>query len=72
MSGATADVVAARVTAIGIGLLVFMVTWLVASRLAGLIWDAPVGPVVAMVTALATGTLVAVLSGRRLTTTPRS
>jgi hypothetical protein len=58
---AASDVVAARVTAAGIGLLVFMVTWLVASRIAGLIWEAPVGPVVAMVTAMATGTLVAVL-----------
>jgi hypothetical protein len=72
MSGETADLVAARVTGIGIGLVVFMVTWLVGNRLTGLIWDAPVGPVVAMVTAIAAGTLVAVLAGRRLTASTRS
>jgi hypothetical protein len=64
--------VAARVTGIGIGLLVFMITWLIGARLAEMIWEAPVGPVVAMVTALAVGSLAAVLSGRRLASSQRS
>ncbi|HSJ83191.1 MAG TPA: hypothetical protein VLA91_05170 [Acidimicrobiia bacterium] len=64
--------IAARVTGIGIGLLVFMVTWLVGARVAEMIWEEPVGPVVAMATALAFGSLAAVLSGRRLASSDRS
>jgi hypothetical protein len=64
--------IAARVTGIGIGLLVFMVTWLIGARLAEMIWETPVGPVIAMVTALAVGSLTAVMSGRRLASSLRS
>lgn len=64
--------IAARITGIGIGLLVFMVTWLIGARLAEMIWEAPVGPMVAMITALAVGSLAAVLSGRRLVSSQRS
>jgi hypothetical protein len=72
VSSGTAEAIAARVTGIGIGLLVFMVTWLVGARVAEMIWQPPVGPVVAMATALAVGSLAAVLSGRRLASSQRS
>jgi hypothetical protein len=65
MSGGTAEVVAARVTGIGIGLLVFMIAWLVGARIAERIWEAPVGPVVAMATAVVIEALAAVWSGHR-------
>ena len=60
------EVVAALATGAGIGLIALMLVWLVGNRLAGLVWDAPVGPTVAFVTALAVGVGVGVASGRRL------
>lgn len=60
-----ADRVAAWVVALGVGLIVLMVTWLVGNRLAGLIWDVPVGPTVAFGTAIVVGTAVTVIAGVR-------
>jgi hypothetical protein len=42
------------------------VTWLVANRIASLIWEAPVGPTVAFSTAVVTGIIVSGIAGRRL------
>jgi hypothetical protein len=57
---------AAWATGAGIGLIVLMLTWLIGNRLTGLIWDPPVGPVVAFAGAIGVGTAVAVFAGRRL------
>lgn len=46
-----------------------MVSWLIGNRLAALVWDAPVGPVVAFVAAILTGAVVALIAGRRLSRT---
>jgi hypothetical protein len=37
---------------VGIGLIALMVTWLVGSRLVELVWEPPVGPVIALSTAV--------------------
>lgn len=61
-----ADRVAAWVTGIGIGLLVFMITWLVGARLSERIWEQPSAAIIAMTVAVAVGVVVAAASGRRL------
>lgn len=61
-----ADRVAAWATGVGIGLTVFMISWLVGSRITALWWKAPVAPVVAMLVALVSGTDAVVRSGHRL------
>jgi hypothetical protein len=61
-----ADIVAGWVTGIGIGFAVFMLTWIVANRLTALWMSAPTGPVVAIVTAILAGTVVAARQGRHL------
>lgn len=66
MSQERADRVAAWATGTGIGLIFLMLTWLIGNRLAGLFWEAPVGPVVAFVGAIVVGTAVALIAGRRL------
>jgi hypothetical protein len=63
---ARADVLAARATGGGAGLVVFMVVWLVGNRLTGQIWPPPVGPVLAMLVAVLAGSLVAWVMGARL------
>ncbi|HEX6330842.1 MAG TPA: hypothetical protein VF129_06085 [Actinomycetota bacterium] len=60
------EIAAARGIGVGIGLIALMVTWLVGNRLAGLVWDPPVGPTVAIVAALAVGTVTAIVFARRL------
>ncbi|MCD6021809.1 MAG: hypothetical protein K0R20_1519 [Actinomycetia bacterium] len=66
MSRATAETVAAWATAAGIGLLVFMIGWLIGQRIADLIWDRPTGPIVALGTASLVGAIMTVMAGRRL------
>jgi hypothetical protein len=66
MTADRSEVVAALATGAGIGLIALMLAWLVGNRLAGLVWDAPVGPTVAFVTAIAVGVGVGIVSGRRL------
>lgn len=61
-----ADRVAASVTGIGIGLLVFMVAWLVGARLTERIWEQPTAAIIAMSVAATVGVVVAAASGRRL------
>lgn len=66
MSRERADRVAAWATGAGVGAAVLMVGWLVGNRLAGLVWDPPVGPTVAIVAALAAGVVAGTVMGRRL------
>lgn len=63
-----ADRVAAWATGIGIGMLVFMLTWLVGNRLTALVLEPPAAPILAMAFAVVAGSLVAVTQGRRLAT----
>jgi len=63
---ARADRIAARATGVGVGLLSFMIAWLVGARVTDRIWGPPSSAVVAMVIAVAVGILVAVVAGRRL------
>lgn len=63
---APADVVAARATGVGAGLVVFMVVWVIGNRLTGQLWPPPVGPVAAMIVAILAGVLVAWVMAARL------
>lgn len=65
-SDSRADRVAAWATGTGVGLVVFMVSWLVWNRILDMIFSAPTGPVVAMTMAVLTGATVAIRQGRRL------
>jgi hypothetical protein len=76
-SGTGPDRVAARAPGVGIGLVSLMLTWLIGSRLAALVWPPPTGPTVAFVAAIGVGILVsavaaAVLSRRGGEPRPRS
>lgn len=66
MSDDRGEAVAARAIGVGIGLIALMLAWLIASRLASLAWDPPVGPTVAFVGAIVVGLATALVSGRRL------
>jgi membrane protein implicated in regulation of membrane protease activity len=61
-----ADRMARRATAVGAGLLLLMPAWLVAVRVTALLWDPPVGPTVAMLTAIAICVVAATAVNRRL------
>lgn len=61
-----ADRVAARATGIGVGLLVFMIVWLVGALITERLWSQPAAAVVAMTTALVVGIVVAFVATRRL------
>ncbi len=63
------DRVAAIATGIGTGLIVLMVVWLIANRVAALLWDAPVGPVVALTVAVLGAIGTAAIVGSRLVRT---
>jgi len=65
MSRAPADTVAAWATGVGVGLVALMLTWLVGQRIAGLIWDPPLGPIVGLGTAVLVGGVTAFVAGRR-------
>jgi hypothetical protein len=66
MSVERSELVAARGIGVGIGLIALMPAWLVGSRLAGLVWDPPVGPVVAFALAIAVGLVTALVCAHRL------
>jgi hypothetical protein len=66
MSADRAEIVAARATGVGIGLIALMLVWLIGNRLAGLLWEPPVGPTVAFAGAIAAGVATAIEAGRRL------
>lgn len=63
---ARADRVAARATGVGVGLLAFMIAWLVGARVTERIWGPPSSAVVALAIAVAAGILVAIIAGHRL------
>ena len=65
-SSSRADLISAWGIGVGIGLIAFQLTWLVGARLAGLIWEPPVGPTVAFVSALVVGAIVSVIAARKL------
>jgi uncharacterized membrane protein len=65
-TGRNAERTARWATAAGVGLLVLMPAWLVAIRVTALLWRPPVGPTVALLTALITCVVVAVGANRRL------
>lgn len=63
---ARADRVAARAIGVGIGLLAFVIAWLVGARVTEQLWGPPSSAVVAMAIAVATGIVVSVVAGHRL------
>jgi len=62
----TPDLVAAWATGVGVGSIVFMLGWLIGSRMFEAAWPAPTGPALAMATAILLGLVAAVVSGLRL------
>lgn len=66
ISARRANHVSAWATAVGIGLVVFMVTWIVANRVTSLLMSVPAGPILAMALAIVGGTTVAIRQGVRL------
>jgi hypothetical protein len=61
-----ADWVAAWAVGIGVGLIALMLTWIVGNRIATVVWDAPVGPTVALIGAILVGIVVTVIAGIQL------
>jgi dipeptide/tripeptide permease len=62
---ARAERVGARATGVGVGLLVFMIVWLVGARVTDLFWG-PSSAVVALALSVVAGIVVAVVAGHRL------
>jgi hypothetical protein len=60
-----ADIIAARATGVGVGLIAFMVTWLVGVRITERIWGPPSSAIVAMALAIVVGVVATVVAGRR-------
>ena len=69
---ARADRVAARATGVGVGLLAFMIAWLVGARVTEQIWGPPSSAVVAMAIAVSVGIVVSAVAGHRLVRRQRS
>jgi hypothetical protein len=65
-SSRAAETVAAWATGVGMGLAALMVSWLIANRITALVWEVPLGPVVAMSLAIGIGVITTVFGGRRL------
>lgn len=65
-----ADFIAARVTGLGVGLIVFMLTWSIGAGLTEQIFDAPAHAYVAMGVAILAGAITTVHVGRRLGRAP--
>jgi len=63
---ARADRVAARATGVGVGLLAFMIAWLIGARVTEQIWGPPSSAVVALAISVMVGITVAVVAGHRL------
>jgi hypothetical protein len=51
---------------VGVGLIAMMLTWVIGNRLAALVWDAPVGPTLALISAIAAGLSATCIAGIRL------
>lgn len=69
---ALADRVAARTTGVGVGLLVFMIVWLIGARVTEKLWGPPSSAVVAMAIAVSVGIVVSAVAGHRLVRRQRS
>jgi len=63
---ASADSVAARATGVGVGLLAFMIAWLIGARVTEQIWGPPSSAVVALAISVMVGITVAVVADYRL------
>lgn len=61
-----AERVAAGVTGVGVGLLGFMIAWLVGARVTERIWGPPSSAVVALATSVVVGIVVTVVASHRL------
>lgn len=61
-----ADLIAARATGLGVGLIVFMLTWSIGARITERILDAPAHAYVAMSMAVLAGAVAAACAGHRL------
>ena len=69
MTDAEANRLAARATGDGTGLIAVMLGWLVGNRVFTLLWDTPVGPIVALSTAVVLGVVVTLVASRKLLST---
>lgn len=67
-----ANLVAAWATGIGVGLLAFMIMWLLGARVAARIWGPPSGAIIAMLVALTVGAATALVVGRKLARSERT
>ena len=63
---ARADRVAAQATGVGVGLLAFMITWLIGARFTDQIWGPPSSAAIALVTPVFVGIAVSVVAARQL------
>ena len=61
-----ADAVATWAVGTGIGLIALMLTWIVGNRIATAVWDAPVGPTVALIGAIVVAVAATLIAGVRL------
>jgi hypothetical protein len=61
-----ADGVAAWAVGIGVGLIALMLTWIIGNRIAMVVWDTPLGPTVAFISAILVGIVVTVVAGIQL------
>jgi hypothetical protein len=61
-----AERVAARATGVGVGLLAFMIVWLVGVRVSEGIWGPPTSAVVALAASVVAGIVASVVTGHRL------
>lgn len=61
-----AELIAARATGLGVGLIVFMLTWSIGARITERIFDEPAHAYVAMGMALLAGAVTAARAGHRL------
>jgi hypothetical protein len=66
LGSARADRVAARATGVGVGLLAFMIAWLIGARVTEQVWGPPSSAVVALAISVMVGIFVAVVAGQRL------
>lgn len=64
-----ANLVAARATGVGVGLLAFMVLWTLGSQITIRMWGPPSGALIAMGIALLVGVVVTVTAWRRFVRT---
>lgn len=69
MTDAEANRLAARATGAGTGLIAVMLGWLVGNRVFTLLWGAPIGPIVALSSAVVMGVVVTLMASRKLLST---